>query len=603
MKEYDNQIGLALSGGGFRATLFHLGVIRFLFDEKKLESVGLVSAVSGGSILAAHLILNWKKYTGTPEEFDVAAREVLNFVQTDIRGRVIRRWVLGCATIVLRFLLPKKKQWTLVNLLQCEYARLYRVPVDNFQSESTTKAGVNATATPTDAATYREATLKDLRNDRPAVRFNCTSLTTGDPCYFDQAGFGWFQEGFIREPISALGLPVAYAVTASSAFPPLFPPVEISHETLFCDQRSFDHEQRLTDGGVYDNLGIGALTAKYKEKFSGPEQRIPLGSIVISDAEGNFDSDFDTKYSFPVNRNVRANDLLMKRVSTFQLEDFESSLKAGAEGEAKAFARIKIREAIRNLDDTTVLEPEVQRTLINVRTDLDSFTPHEVTALIAHGYSKAREALFDKQLVGPNPATFSWDPLRNWGAVRVLRADEFRRANLRRWRLWSPDDPISWFTGLYALFICLLLAAPTILFALQSSADAKRAVVARQQVLTSAILQTQAIMASASNGCSGGPHGVPPEPGWPGLQSHGNSAVNALNDAKLLLAKDQISDAVQQINSAQGELDALVNSLHQSCSGGAHGEDPTGYINYLNTRAAVKESLDGLKRSLGRERS
>jgi predicted acylesterase/phospholipase RssA len=474
MKNSGDRIGLALSGGGFRATLFHLGVIKFLFDEKQLETVGLVSAVSGGSVLAAHLILNWKKYTGTPEEFDAAAGELLNFVQTDIRGRVLRRWILGCVTIVPRFLLSKKKQWTLVNLLQREYARLYRVPVDDSQSASTTKAGGNATTTPTNAAAYREATLKDLRNDRPAVRFNCTSLTTGDPCYFDQVGFGWFGDGFIKEPISALGLPVAYAVTASSAFPPLFPPVDISHETLICDQAIFDHEQRLTDGGVYDNLGIGALTAKYKEKFSGPEQNIPLNSILISDAEGNFDSDFETKYSFPVNRNVRANDLLMKRVSIFQLEDFESSFEgaAAAEGQAKAFARIKIKEAIRNLDDPTVLGPQTQRTLINVRTDLDSFTPHEVTALIAHGYSKAREALLDKQLVRPNPATFSWDPLKNWSAVRALSAEEFRAANLRRWRLWSPTDPISWFTGLYALFVCLLLAVPTILFALQSSADA-----------------------------------------------------------------------------------------------------------------------------------
>jgi predicted patatin/cPLA2 family phospholipase len=65
MKNSGDRIGLALSGGGFRATLFHLGVIKFLFDEKQLETVGLVSAVSGGSVLAAHLILNWKKYTGT----------------------------------------------------------------------------------------------------------------------------------------------------------------------------------------------------------------------------------------------------------------------------------------------------------------------------------------------------------------------------------------------------------------------------------------------------------------------------------------------------------------------------------------------------------
>jgi predicted acylesterase/phospholipase RssA len=308
MKHPDDPIGLALSGGGFRATLFHLGVVRFLFEVNRLESVKLVSSVSGGSILAAHLILNWKKYKGPKEDFDAAAREVLNFVQADIRGRVLRRWMLGCSTIVPRFLFPRERRWSLVNLLRRQYAQLFRAP-------------------------HSEATIRDLRGDRPGVRFNCTSLTTGDACYFDQAGFGWYKDGVIEAPIPAFGLPVAYAVTASSAFPPLFPPVDISHETLGCDQEKFANEHRLTDGGVYDNLGIGALTAKYSEGKSGSEQKVPLETIIISDAEGNFDSDFDTKFSFPVTRNVRASDLLMKRVSILQLKDLERPLGGAAKEE------------------------------------------------------------------------------------------------------------------------------------------------------------------------------------------------------------------------------------------------------------------------------
>jgi predicted acylesterase/phospholipase RssA len=246
VKHLDDRIGLALSGGGFRATLFHLGVVRFLFEVDLLKPVKLVSAVSGGSILAAHLILNWEKYTGSKEDFDAAAREVLNFVQADIRGRVLRRWMLGCSTVVPRFLLPKEWQWSLVNLLQRQYAHLFRVPVASSEAAPKPAAVVGsggareATTNPTEAATYREATIRDLRGGRPAVRFNCTSLTTGDPCYFDQAGFGWYKDGVIEAPMPALGLRVAYAVTASSAFPPLFPPVEISHETLSCDHKNFE---------------------------------------------------------------------------------------------------------------------------------------------------------------------------------------------------------------------------------------------------------------------------------------------------------------------------------------------------------------------------
>ncbi|MEY9419455.1 hypothetical protein ABIF69_005897 [Bradyrhizobium japonicum] len=126
----------------------------------------------------------------------------------------------------------------------------------------------------------------------------------------------------------------------------------------------------------------------------------------------------------------------------------------------------------------------------------------------------------------------------------------------------------------------------------QAASDAAQA-----QVLSGAISQIQALMASMSQSCPGGARGVAPV-SWTVLQSHGNNAVNALNEAKVALARNQNSDAVQYINSAQGELDALVNGLHNSCSGGASGVDPIGYSAFTSTRAAVKGSLDELKRSL-----
>ena len=85
------KLGLALSGGGFRATLYHLGVIRYLRDTGSLQSVSDIASVSGGSILAAHLVLNWEKYTGDEEEFEAAASEIIDFVQFDVRNHIVRR--------------------------------------------------------------------------------------------------------------------------------------------------------------------------------------------------------------------------------------------------------------------------------------------------------------------------------------------------------------------------------------------------------------------------------------------------------------------------------------------------------------------------------
>ncbi len=70
--EHDRRLGLALSGGGFRAVLYHLGLVRFLRDAAILPQVTHISAVSGGSIFGAHLVLNWDRYNGSPNEFDAA---------------------------------------------------------------------------------------------------------------------------------------------------------------------------------------------------------------------------------------------------------------------------------------------------------------------------------------------------------------------------------------------------------------------------------------------------------------------------------------------------------------------------------------------------
>src|SRR5947209_16525199 len=98
------KIGLALSGGGFRGTLYHLGIVRFLRDAGILRDITHITSVSGGSILAAHLVLNWDRYNGSPQEFDEAAQEILDFVRLDVRNRIVRRFPFVGIVHVLRWL-------------------------------------------------------------------------------------------------------------------------------------------------------------------------------------------------------------------------------------------------------------------------------------------------------------------------------------------------------------------------------------------------------------------------------------------------------------------------------------------------------------------
>src|SRR5438270_176327 len=117
-------IGLALSGGGFRASLYHLGLVRFLRDAGLLPRVTHITAVSGGSILAAHLVLNWGRYNGSPSEFNAAAAELLAFVRLDVRNRILRRFPLALPLRWPRRLLGlSNRKLTRTGLLEYHYER------------------------------------------------------------------------------------------------------------------------------------------------------------------------------------------------------------------------------------------------------------------------------------------------------------------------------------------------------------------------------------------------------------------------------------------------------------------------------------------------
>src|SRR5215468_9164126 len=87
----DFAFDLCLSGGGFRATLYHLGVVRLLFDAGLLRYVRHLISVSGGSILAAHLVLNWKDYLASGERFRDTAAKLVDIAGFDLRNRILRR--------------------------------------------------------------------------------------------------------------------------------------------------------------------------------------------------------------------------------------------------------------------------------------------------------------------------------------------------------------------------------------------------------------------------------------------------------------------------------------------------------------------------------
>jgi hypothetical protein len=97
-------------------------LIRFLRDAQILSQVSHITSVSGGSILAAHRVLNWDRYNGSANEFDAAAAELLAFVRLDVRNRLLRRFPLCLPLRGPRWLLGRSnRQLTRTGLLEYHY--------------------------------------------------------------------------------------------------------------------------------------------------------------------------------------------------------------------------------------------------------------------------------------------------------------------------------------------------------------------------------------------------------------------------------------------------------------------------------------------------
>ncbi|HEV3446123.1 MAG TPA: patatin-like phospholipase family protein, partial [Gemmataceae bacterium] len=93
-------MALCLSGGGFRAALFHLGAVRRLNELGILSQVTTISSVSGGSILAAHLAQRIKPWPAPGQVLpggiweETVAIPFRRFTATDIRtGPILERWL------------------------------------------------------------------------------------------------------------------------------------------------------------------------------------------------------------------------------------------------------------------------------------------------------------------------------------------------------------------------------------------------------------------------------------------------------------------------------------------------------------------------------
>ena len=344
-------IGLALSGGGFRAALYHLGVIRYLRDSGGLEHVRDIAAVSGGSIVAAHLVLNWDRYTGDDAAFAEAAGEIIRFVQFDLRNHIVRRLPLTFPVRIAGRLIGSDTAELSPNAMLERYYREFL---------------------------YGDRRLFELP-ERPALHILTTNVSDGTLAAFNRHGLHILRRDLgtnVEDPfqhVPGTMATVAKAVGASSAFPGFFPPMRVNAADLGVGDGQFPGES-FTDGGVYDNLGTRAFT--WLRRL----QHADYDRIIVSDAGKPFQILGRNPIGF-LAQSIRATDILWDRVWQLERENF---------GDQNGFFFAPITRVVDPAEDPHALHPVVQARISSLRTDLDRFNDLEVAALVGHGYEVAR---------------------------------------------------------------------------------------------------------------------------------------------------------------------------------------------------------------------
>ncbi len=331
-------IGLALSGGGFRATLFHLGSIWRLNELGLLAKLDRVSSVSGGSITAGCLAANWRLLQwseGVVRNFEsVVVAPLQRFCSLNLDGPAIGRGAF----------------------------RFWRRVSDVLEPS------------------YRDhlvggATLQSLP-DHPRFVFNATNFATGMYFRFSKLYAGDPRIGLIPHP----DVPLSLVLTASAAFPPFLSPVilRIDPERFLpwegadlYEVEAYRRRVVLTDGGVYDNLALQTVWNRYD-------------TILVSDAGAEFQTDPRPGGSW-LRQTRRAMNVTARQARDLRKQALLADLRLQAR--KGTYWGIRTEIGAYGLASAMPVPPQKTHALAAMRTRLNPFTEKEQGELINWGYA------------------------------------------------------------------------------------------------------------------------------------------------------------------------------------------------------------------------
>jgi len=261
------QVGISLSGGGFRAVAFHLGCFRALHDRGILNQVEVNSGVSGGSILAA-------MYAYSEDSFESFENRVLELLRRGLVMGIARRWLLsvrflGSLSTLIASGIPASVSnivgpvlnsfWKLIlGGKPPQWIDIIKPPFRRWVSR--TNAFERALAD----IIFANTKLTEKRRDGIEIVINACDLSMGSAFRFGSRESGCYRLGHIKDN----DITVSEAVAASAAFPILLPVLD--KEFTFIDRKGCQQNKPvfLTDGGVFDNLGLSCFEPGRSKKIS-----------------------------------------------------------------------------------------------------------------------------------------------------------------------------------------------------------------------------------------------------------------------------------------------------------------------------------------------
>jgi len=237
---------------------------------------------------------------------------------------------------------------------------------------------------------FAETTLQELPK-RPRFIFNATSLQSGVLWRFSRPYLWDWRVGEVRKPKTAL----ATAVAASSAFPPFLSPVVLrfrpgdfvagSGDDLESD--AYRRRVVLTDGGVYDNLGLETACKR-------------LRTVLISDGGGHLHATARPRGFWPLQL-YRMLDVIDNQVRSLRkrqaIDGYRAGLRTGT------YWGIRSHAADYKLSDALECPEEQTKRLAGLKTRLAAMPDREQERLLNWGYAICDTAM-RRHVVAATPA-------------------------------------------------------------------------------------------------------------------------------------------------------------------------------------------------------